>query len=345
MLTSVQVKNVEEQAQKLADKLASNPDLTAEFENAIEVAEENKRTTFAIHLSLRDMFTAEELEALPVFDSKEWERPKDSNMPFDKFKYKDANGTEKTGSFYRLAASKHPIGVAHLKVLKEITDSTTVKNQYSAMNESDLRALKRTENAKYETYFTKFRLALSTFSAMKAGNELGTVVVEYVTIPKMDDGKIVYQQDGKTPVMVFTPDPQCIRVKDKHVPDNSKRFTIPNFLRLDVDVARNNGGTYEAYITSNKRSAQTPEGTAIKIEKIEEFEAISAAVAHFFIRLRADAKALGAVIKHYNAAGSDDRLWTLSLMKDGIELITELPEMRKRLDDMEVSGKQVKLAA
>lgn len=346
MLTSVEVKDVEAQAQKLATKLASNTDLTAEFENAIEVAEDNKRTTFAIHLSLKDMFTVEELDTLPVFDSKEWERPKGSNEPFDKFKFKDpSTGNEKTGSYYRMVAAKHPIGVAHLNRIKEMNDSKTVKNAFSAMNEFDLNAEKKSENARYETYFTKFRLALSLFAAMKAGNELGTVEVDYVRVPLMNEGKIVYKEDGKTPQLTYTSDPQCIIVRNKHVPSDAKRFTIPNFLRLDVDVARKNGGTYEEYITSNKREPSPPEGVAIKIENVEQFEGITSSLAHFFIQLKANPKVLGAFIKHYNMAGSDDRLWTLSLMKEGIELITELPEMRKRIDDMLVSGKQIKLAA
>lgn len=347
ILTSVEVKNVEAQASALAAKLASSADLNNEFANAIQVAEDNKLTTFSIHLTLKDLFSADELAALPLFDSKEWERPEGSNTPFDKFKYKDpGTGAEKTGSFYRLTAAKHPIGVAHFNVLKKMADSraTGVNNEYSAMTDHDLRAAKRTENERYETFFTKFRLALSTFPKMVEGNTLGTVIVDYVKVPKLDEnGRIVFKDDGKTPVMVFTKDSQCIMVQDKFVPTNARRFTIPNFLRLDVETAKLNGGTYEQYITSNKRSGnEGGEGDGIKIEKAETFESMTAAQVHWLMTIKADTSKTGGLIKYYSGAGSDDRLWTLAQLEDLISIVTQVPAIRKRIDQMLIDGGPVK---
>ncbi len=347
-LNAMQHKSIEDKAKEFATVLGSNEELNEEFQRAITAKQEDRKSTAYVHFVIKDMFKPEEIAAWPVLDSKEWEHAVGSNEPFDRFKYKD-DGTEKEGSFFRMTAQYHPIGAALKAQIKMITDAVNgVKNEYTDMNEGLRKARKQEFEDDYTTFYSKFRLAVALFPAMARANaEVDAVTVSYALVPRVgDDGKIV-MSDGK-PEMVYADATRIIKVTNKYQPDVCRYFSIPNFLKLNVERALANGGKYDDYVTSNKREKDEGSATENKVPEIHnvgEFESFVYSMCNYFDDLKANPPKLGGVLQAFKGAGSDDKVSALFAMQEYLTLITEVPEIKKRGDQLMIDGFKRKKAA
>src|SRR6267154_292875 len=89
-----QVDAMEAASAKLAEKLASNEALTVEIDTAIKINQDDKKSTFGLHLTLAEMFSVDELRNLPEVGSMAGQTDN-----FDLYRYVDLNGAKRNGSF------------------------------------------------------------------------------------------------------------------------------------------------------------------------------------------------------------------------------------------------------
>lgn len=347
-LNAMQHKSIEDKAKQFADVLGANEELNQEFQRAIVAKQEDRKSTAYIHFVIKDMFKPEEIAAWPALDSKEWEHAANSNEPYDRFKYKD-NGTEKEGSFFRLTAQYHPIGAALKAQIKLIVDAVNgVKNEYTDMNKGLREARKKELNDDYTTFYSKFRLAVALFPAMTRANaEIDAVTVSYALVPRVDDtGKLVYGTDKK-PEMVYADATRIIKVTNKYQPDVCEYFSIPNFLKLNVERALANGGKYEDYTTSNKRETEEPSGDKVPtINNVNEFESFVYSMCNYLEMLKSEPAKLGGVVQAFKGAGSDEKVGALFQLMEDMTIITMVSDIKKRGDQLLIDGfKRTKKAA
>lgn len=337
-----QVDAIEARAQVLADKLATNSDLTAEIELAVKINDDNKKSTFGLHLTLTDMFTAEELAALPEVGSMAGQTDN-----FDQYRYTDTNGAKRNGSFWRKMAQDHPVGAAYMRQIEAIVDASKVNNAFTGMNDGQRKREKKELEGKFNTFLTKMKDAFSLFSAIKVANELPGVVVDYAMEPELDDkGHIVFTDEKKTdPSMIYSNTTQPIRVGHKFKPDVCKYYTVPNFLRLNVEKCSLNGGTYEAFITSNARDVEPPTGDGIEVKTFIQFESAMAGMVNWIDQVKADTKMVKYLIAQFKGANSDARILTMFDLIEGLSVVSELPEIKTRYEQLVVDGADRKSAA
>lgn len=341
-ITAAQVKNVEQNSASTAAMLAALPDLGSVVQAVIDTGEDNKRSPMAIHRVLRDELTGEDRATWPILGSKPGEYP---NGGFDLYEYVDGNGSTKQGSYWRNVAKMYPIGSAIHAKLKSLADSETVKNEYSGMGEAEKIALKKRLNAQFTYFNTNFRMAVQLFDRMEQANEeLPLVSVTYCQRVKRDDkGKLV--MNGDKPVMVDDDDSVTpIKVSDTTDASRARYFTVANFLKLKVEETKAKGGLWEDFILSNKRQPKTPENVSINVTNIDQFEDATIALEKFLKDIKAAGK-IGELVKFYQAAGSDDRVATLFTMIEDLSILTELPALKKRADDLAAAGYEPKAKA
>lgn len=330
-----QVDAMEAASAKLAEKLASNEALTVEIDTAIKINQDDKKSTFGLHLTLAEMFSVDELRNLPEVGSMAGQTDN-----FDLYRYVDLNGAKRNGSFWRKMAQDHPSGAKYMNTIAAIGDATKITNAYTAMSEGQRKQNKKDAQKAFDAFLTKMKDAFATFGAMDKANELPGVVVTYSMEPELDDkGNIVYEDDKRTVMsMVYTDSTQPIRVGHKVRADVCQYYTIPNFLRLDPAKATLNGGTYEAFITSNNRDVDGPAGDGIAVETFIQFESATAAVTNWLEKVKANPAHIKMLLTQYRTAGSDDRIMTVFNLAEQLTIVTELPEFKARYEKLVIDG-------
>lgn len=348
VLSSAAFKEIERKADALATKLEGSDELTKEFEIAIETDFRNKLTTSAVHFSLFEMFEPEEIALWPRFGAIEGYT---GNDPYDVFTYRNLDGKEETTSFWRLTAKRHKIDLAYQKQLKMIEDAGKgVKNKYDNdhMSEGERGREKEDIGGKRTTFYGKLKLAVELYFAMiEANDKLGKVLtVDYATVPVMENGAVKMEK-GEPVIELDRKSPRIIKVKDK-IRDTSKYFTIPNFLRLDANIALAKGGTYGDFITSNKREQpedeQPDETKHITIGGPKDVEDGTIAFVHYMNGVKSKPTLMSDLVKYYTATDGSDRRDTLFRMVDLVSMLTE----NQKIKDMytnESNGNRPAVAA
>lgn len=335
VISRQQVDAMEAASAKLAEKLASNEALTTEIETAIKINQDDKKSTFGLHLTLMEMFTVEELRELPEVGSMAGQTDN-----FDLYRYVDLNGAKRNGSFWRKMAQDHPSGAKYMSTIAAIGDATKVNNAYTVMNDGQRKLHKKDATKAFDAFLTKMKDAFATFGAIDKANELPGVVVSYAETPELDDkGNIVYTDDKRTEIsMIYADTTQPIRVGHKVRADVCQYYTIPNFLRLDPAKATLNGGTYEAFITSNNRDVEGPAGDGIAVDTFIQFESATAAATNWLEKVKANPAHIKMLLAQYRTTGSDDRLMTLFNLAEQLTIVTELPEFKSRYEKLVIDG-------
>jgi hypothetical protein len=324
-----QVRALQTAASSMAEKMAKDGDLTETIVFGIDAKVDAQRSSFAIHLYLRQMFDADEIAALPIVGSKEKDAAGNANNNPDIVEYTDLNGNKKSVSFWRTVASSHPIGKMHLDAIQAITDSDKVQNQYTGKPKHDLNDLKKTHQDKFTTFFGNLRQAVALFDAIDKGNEVPGVKVELAMVAKRDDKGKPVMENGQ-PVMEPTPSVQCVKVSDATDPSAARYFTITNYLRLKPL----NASDYASFIVSNKRQPDNNTKPGVQIAKISEFEDASIAMVAFVNSLKATKSGVANFIKHYIEKGSDDRLLTLAALADDLDIVLGAKAVKDKLDSL-----------
>lgn len=320
-------------AETFAVKLAGNAELTTEIEAAIKATDDSKKSTFGIHLTLMDMFTADELKELPEPGSMSGQTDN-----FDRYKYTDTNGAKRNGSFWRSMAQSHPVGSRYMAIIAATVDASKVANAYTSMSEGQRKQHKKDAEGSFNTFLVKMKDAFSAFAAIDRANELPGVVVSYAMDVELDDKGHIVKDDKGEAVMVYADTTQPIRVGHKMKPDVCRYYTIPNFLRLDPAKATLNGGTYEAFITSNNRDVDGPSGDGIEIKTFIQFESAMAGMTNWLEQVKADAKMVKYLIGQFKGAGSDARILTAFDLVEMLSIVTELPEIKTRYEQLVIDG-------
>src|SRR5437879_2687093 len=193
VITRHQADAVEARASTLADKIAANDGMTAEIELAIKASDDNKKSTFGIHLALMDIFSAEELANLPEPGSMSGQTDN-----FDRYKYTDTNGAKRNGSFWRSMAQAHPVGAKYMGVIAAVVDASKVANAYTSMSEGQRKQHKKDAEGSFNAFLVKMKDAFSAFGAIIKANELPGVIVTYAEDVQLDDhGKIAKDDKGE----------------------------------------------------------------------------------------------------------------------------------------------------
>lgn len=331
---SVQAANaVVTRAETFAGKLALNADLTTEIEAAIKASDDNKKSTFGIHLTLSEMFSAAELAELPEPGSMSGQTDN-----FDRYKYTDTNGAKRNGSFWRNMAQAHPVGAHYMNVITATVDASKVANAYTSMSEGQRKQHKKDAEGSFNAFLVKMKDAFSAFGAIIRANELPGVVVSYAEDVQLDDKGHIVKDDKGEPVMIYADTTQPIRVGHKMKPDVCRYYTIPNFLRLDPAKASLNGGTYEAFITSNNRDVEGPQGDGIEIKTFIQFESAMAGMTNWLEQVKADPKMVKYLIAQFKGAGSDTRILTAFDLIEMFSIVTELPDIKARYEQLVIDG-------
>lgn len=121
-------------------------------------------------------------------------------------------------------------------------------------------------------------------------------------------------------------------------------ITIGQLLALKVVE----GGTYAAITGTTQRASKSgtgpQEGVVPEVNSLDMFDKVTASYANFFDKLneainKKDMKAYSALLTRLNAAGSDDLLWSLNTIMNGIEAILSKPGVEKRLGALLADGK------
>lgn len=338
--------SLEKQAATLAAKLGEDETLTGAFKNAILHANENKKSVNSIHFSLLNLMEAdpdtlecEEMDSWPVPGS--MKKDVGDNVAFDRYEYKDSNGNTKKDSFYANVARNHPIGQAILqeKMVIEKGYSGDLKNKFTGITEGDMKRAKRTVDDNFTVFQGKLRLAVAAYFHIKAMRKAfaKVVTVKYAMTGKSEDDMKV---DMSSPNII------CIRNKLKA--EECRYFTIPNFLKLDIDKAIAAGGAYVDVITANKRQQddENPdEDKHISIEKVGDFEDATIAFRAFINSKWKTTAGQKELANHYRGAGSDDRLITLFEMEEVLTKLTGLKDLRDRYEALQSSTEAPKKEA
>lgn len=350
VLTSTRAKELERSADALATKLATSEDLTKSFWHAINTEFASKLTTAEVHFSLFDMFDdAQEIADWPLVGSIEGYTDK---RPFDLFKYKDSEGKEQPGSYWRMVATHHPVGIELHKMIQKIVDSDKdgVKNEFTKLSPGDRKREKEDWSGKFTTFFGKLKMGVQLYHKMEdARARLPTITVDYDRNPVVDEktGKVVIE-DGEPVTEINMKSPRIICVTDK-VGKGNRFFTIPNFLRLDVDRALAAGGKYEDFITSNGREAEDESDeiveNPVKIVHPVDFENVTVQTLHYLNAIKNSVPAHKGLLAFYQAAGSDDRLQTLFNLYEVLSILTENPDLKKRAEALGIGTQTPEQAA
>lgn len=322
-------RDLQAQAKGIAAELAKDEALTTEIEALITRDHENKLSVVKLHFQLEDTLAGigmEKVQSWPVPDTIQGHVG--DNVAYDWYRYKDTDGNIKTASFWNLVREEHPVIVKHRAVLKRLADDKD-------MHDEDKAAPKRVAQNAISAFNGRFRDALLLFFKMSEANDaflstgiLSVTYAERVVMekgkPKVEKGKVVTERDDERQ--------DCILVTDL-VSKKVKSFTIPNFLRLNVDVAKAKGGTYGDFIKSNARTPGGGEGEGtFKMDGPEGFEGGTATTLNYLNGAITDDAHWRRLVAHYNAAGSDDRLQTLVNLRDTIDKLLNVKPIKARVD-------------
>ncbi len=349
VLSSAYFSKAKNTAGQLAAKLGSNAELTAEFTNAIDTDFKNKLTTSAVHFSLVSMFDDEEIAKWPRWDSVE-QSGEQSNVPFNKFKYKDLDGKEQETSWWRLCADQHPIDLAYKMELKAIEDAgkgvkSGASAKYYEMGDGERERAASDIGTKRAKFYEKLRDSVKFWFAKEDVNnhpKLSAVIeVNYATVPVLKNGAPVVE-DGEVLREIDKSSPRIVEVKDK-VRNQSKYYTIANFLRFNIDLCLAKGGTYGDFITSNKRPGDSDGDSAdtanagVKIDGVKVFEDYTIAGVHFLNGAKASLPMQKELIAYYTAAEGGDRRDTLFKLAEVLTFLTGDKRIKDKYE-AEVAG-------
>lgn len=118
-----------------------------------------------------------------------------------------------------------------------------------------------------------------------------------------------------------------------------KRYSTGQFLALKLDVAVAKGATYAALVaTTGKGSGDGPDTFIKPIEKVTQWDQVTAEYSDYLDRVMADAKKLKEVYTHTNEAGSDGLLLSLDNIYAKIETIIGTPANAARLTKLAEEG-------
>lgn len=343
------------EADAFAGVLATSKELTAAFEEAIAIDFENALTTANIHFTLFESVPGldeEKLKALPYPSTVEGYT---GNKPYDIFWYKDLDGNKQRASYWGYVRDLHPVGAAIRKELQAITDGAKkdVKNAYSddVMSQHDRDSEKKDWNKKLTTFSNKLKMAVQCYFKMEeARTEMGAIIeVDYDTKAKLDDKGNPVIENKQVVMEINRKSPNLIVVSDKARKGTAARFSISNFIRLNVETAKANGGTYGAFIKSNAR--ETPEEEQPKpqaqVGTPADFESVTATTLHFLNGAKSshNGHMFRSLVGYYSAAGSDDRLQTLVNLRDQIDVILGVKEIKQRVDAFTMTPAEKRAAA
>jgi hypothetical protein len=330
LVTAQARSNQEKLAGALAERLAADEAVTKALRFAIIANKDNKTSVNRVHFAIMAMMEANptedgenEMDAWPVPGSKK--KDVGDNEPFDKFEYKDqssSTGALKKDSFYAILTRDLPMGAAILK-RKEAVDND------ANLSDGDKDRKKADINDEMTTLQGKVRLAVAAYFHIKAMRKrFGKIVnVEYA----MRDAD---PKTGESPGVDYET-PRCILIENKAKKGVAKYFSIPNFLRLDLDLAAAKGGTYADIVGANKRNnddEQPDEDKHIKIATNRDFEDATIATLNYLNFKLKDTVNQKDLFAFFRGAGSDARLRTFFDLHEKMTVITEMPEFRKRYE-------------
>lgn len=324
----------EKAAAALAEQLGSSEGVTDAFNKAIQAAKENKLSVNEVHFTILELmdcdpetFVCEAMDNWPVPGSKK--KDVGDNVPFDRYEYKDSNGNTKKDSFYANVARNHPIGAAILqqKMVIDKGYAGELKNKYTGINEGDMRKAKRGVDDDFTTFQGKLRLGVAAYFHIKAVR---------AAFPK--SVTVAYAMTGKTTddMKIDMSSPNIICVRNKVKTDECRYFTIPNFLRLDIDKAKAEGGAYVDVITANKRGTEgdenPDEAKHVSVASNTDFEQATIATLGWINHKFKTTAGQKDLLSFYRGAGSDDRLMTLFALADTITKLTGNKDLSDRND-------------
>lgn len=316
--------DVEKSAASVAALLAGDKSLNAAFNSAIEHMNENKKSVNSIHFSLLNLMEAdpdtlecEAMDAWPVPGSKK--KDVGDNEPFDRYEYKNTEGNTVKASFYGNVAKDHPIGAAILKRKEDV-------NNDAGLSDGDKRRKKSDIDAEFTAFQGKLRMAVAAYFHIKAMRKAFPKVVN-----------VGYAMTGKDVdnMKIDLSSPNIIRITSRVKDGVARYFTIPNFLRLDIEKATAAGGSYEDIITSNKRAQddENPdEEKHVTIKTNRDFEDATIATLNYLNFKFKDTVNTKDILAFYKGAGSDARLRTLFDLAEVLTKITGIKELRDRYD-------------
>lgn len=349
ILTTNEAAQISAKAGNAASFLAQSSDLTAQFNHAVEVKFEDQLSTAAIHFSLMEHMAEHEEMSFDMWPEVGSIEGHTGNKPFDLFRYKNPEGRETDGSFWRVVAERHPVGKLILDERSMVSQSQqeNVKNRYSTMPEHERKRAKADLDGKFTTFYGKLRMAVQLYHQMRDVHvRLPSVTVGYDTNPVIgNDGKAVIGKDGRPETEINRKSPRLIMVQDATNAARAMLFSIPNFLRLSVDKTLAGDKTYGTFITSNKREKPPETPPEFHVNSPVAFETATSKELHYLEAARKDAKDFRALIAYYSENGADDRVKTLVNLHDALSLILEHKDVKVKVDALTMGTETAKAAA
>lgn len=333
-------------ARALGDVFAAIEPLTISLNKAVETKFEDQLSLAAVHFDLFDNWTVngeapsdEYLASLPVPGSIEGHVT--GNKPFDIYYYKDLDGNKQRGSYWDGVRDRHPFVIGLRKQIEGV-EALSIPAYEKKSTKADLQS-------KLSTFNNKLRSAVALFFKMQEANEeLGSVVeVGYAEKAVLNSkGEPVIDPETKqvkTEINRTTPRLIIVRDLARQKEGIAEAYTIPNFLRLNVEIAKANGGTYAAFIKSNARGTPEEEQPVeqAKIDSPVAFESNTATMLHFLngAKQSHNSHLFKSLLAHYSGAGSDDRLQTLANLRDQIDVVLGMPQLKARVEAFEMGTK------
>lgn len=318
-------------ASKMDDKLAED------LETSAKAALENKRGGAVIALDLIRLYGKDTIETVWPEPGSKAEAGKSviGNRAADNFKaqVRKEDGTTGEGnrSWYQVYVDNSPRGKDLLRQL----DSVKAVKAGESDNPAILEEHKALRN-------DAIKLAVHKAAIEGKRNNAKSALIRAVNLiqrmhflnTKTDMHCELILEDDGTPAMSN----KLVYVKDKKDEKKFNILTIGQLLALKVIE----GGTYSAISGSTTRPPKTGTGTQpveVKIEKVEDFDKVTAVYATFIDRInesiaRQDMKAYNALLTHLNAAGTGDLLLSLNSVMNFIEGLLSKPSLSRRLADL-----------
>lgn len=330
----------------ISQQLGANEDFNAHMSEAVKAKGTLQYAVVQTIMDLDMIFGEEELKEWPIVGSEGGNNP-------DKYKVRrKVAGVWKdvATDFYMEVTANTPQGIIYsnkLDAIKQVNnEAPTDDKEVAGMKARQERdALAEDMKEALSVHHSNVRQAMKFYQQKWAMSSMAHVAWNFLQeICRNPDGSVMYVtdeegkqvlRDGK-PIVATLPRKtrKPIKLFNPHETSEFKLLSIGQFVNLDLDTAKLNGGTYDDVIATRQRDTEEDEGHAegqnVVVNSLPTFETAAAGMALYL----GNADTAGLLKKRLEAAAKagkwDDVSGLLESMRElAIELAGIMPTVEK----------------
>lgn len=267
-----------------AQKMIGDKELNADLDTFVKASHTVARGPFIILKHLRRIYTADELDNVPVPGTGTKTNPVKGNGRPDYYERPDGKGGTIKGYYTADAAAALPLG----KSLRDERDAIKIALVDGKGTRADLALKGKPElevilggiNNRINNHLKVLRRAIACHHQMVAINLLPGVTCG-ITMARR-------KVNGKDAMVEVTEGTQVFTIRHATFQDTLKPVTVNALLRYDPQLAANppadwevEAGSYDALIKTAKRAAETPEDGTAEIKGVQMAESYFSRVLNY----------------------------------------------------------------